>query len=147
MHFISFTLIYSLWWLRLKQRAYNFFREGHPRRSTVTLKLDNNFNKWGQIKYPTIHHFQLYYQRADAKITSFLYGCARVASSASAGVSKIKIVLAISSIRSMFQSLLVLVYLSWRRNVIHVIVSTFSFEAAIVIEWLFIFSANDSRVK
>ena len=37
-HFISFSLIYSLWWLRLKQRAYNFFREGHPRRSTVTLK-------------------------------------------------------------------------------------------------------------
>ena len=37
-HFISFTLIYSLWWLRLKQRAYNFFREGNPRRSTVTLK-------------------------------------------------------------------------------------------------------------
>ena len=37
-HFISFTLIYSLWWLRLKQRAYNFFRDGHPRRSTVKYR-------------------------------------------------------------------------------------------------------------
>ena len=27
--------------------------------------------KGGQIKYPTMHHFRLYYQRADAKITSF----------------------------------------------------------------------------
>ena len=37
MHFISFVLIYSLWLLRLRQRANVFFREGHPRRYTVTL--------------------------------------------------------------------------------------------------------------
>ena len=38
MHFISFVLIYSLWWLRLRQCANIFFRERHPRRYTVTLK-------------------------------------------------------------------------------------------------------------
>ena len=37
MHFISFVLIYSLWLLRLRQRRNIFFREGHPRRYTVTL--------------------------------------------------------------------------------------------------------------
>ena len=38
MHFISFVLIYSLWLLRLRQRANVFFHEGHLRRYTVTLK-------------------------------------------------------------------------------------------------------------
>ena len=94
-----------------------------------------------------MHHFQLYYQRADAKITSFWYGCARVASSPSAGISKIKIVLSISSIRSMFRSLLGLVYLSWSRNVMHVsCLHSLSIEAAIAIEWLFILSANDYSI-
>ena len=35
------------------------------------FKKYNLLTKGGQIKYPTMHHFQLYYQRADAKITSF----------------------------------------------------------------------------
>ena len=39
MHFISFVLTYNLWLLRLRQRANIFFREGHPRRYTVTLKM------------------------------------------------------------------------------------------------------------
>ena len=86
----------------------------------ITTSKSKNFNKGGQIKYPTMHHFQLYYQRADAKIASFWCGCARVESSASARVSKIKIILSISSIRSVFRSLLGLVYLSWSRNVMHV---------------------------
>ena len=43
MHFISFVLIYSLWLLRLRQRANVFFREGHPRRYTVTLRLTSIF--------------------------------------------------------------------------------------------------------
>ena len=38
MHFINFVLIYSLWLLRLRQRAKIFFREEHPRRYTVTQK-------------------------------------------------------------------------------------------------------------
>ena len=38
-HFLSFVLIYSLWLMRLRQRANIFFREGHPRRYTVTLTV------------------------------------------------------------------------------------------------------------
>ena len=78
------------------------------------------------------HHFR-----------SFWYGCAGVASSASAGVSKIQIGLSISSIRSTFRSLLGLVYLSWSRNVMHVsCLHNFSFEAAIAL----ILSANDYSI-
>ena len=90
-------------------------------------------NKGGQIKYPTMHHFQLYYQRADAKITSFLYGCARVSSSPSAGVSKIKIVLSISSIRSVSE--LTGSRLPFLKSKCYACeLSTFSFEAEIAIE-------------
>ena len=37
--FISFTLMYSLLWLRFKQRAYKLIRGGHPGRSTIILVL------------------------------------------------------------------------------------------------------------
>ena len=57
MHFISFVLIYSLWLMHLRQRENIFFREGHPRRYTVTLNISKQLhNVWFRRHRPVQGH-------------------------------------------------------------------------------------------
>lgn len=61
MYFITFTLIYSLWKMRLKQCTYNDFREGQLQRYMVTLKAHRFQRELGltcQIDLSTTGNYQ-----------------------------------------------------------------------------------------